>query len=302
MAFASGSNRGAAYVEETSFGVTPATPTMQELYTTGMNLNMSAQTLQSEIVNENRQLMYLRRGTFQTGGDIPFELIYGHYDDLLEAVMGGTWTTDVLKCGNTFRSFTIEDRFTDIGQYRVYIGEVMDTFSLSVAPGDSGSIVTGSFGTMGKKMTVNSTELATPTAAGTNVPFDTCDGVIKVDGAAVQVFNSLDISFANNYAANYVIGDCSVASLTPGMIEVTGTLGAYLEDSAQVDRFLNETDTALEIVFTGLDGHKLSFELPSVKFTGADVDTNQQALNQSIPFTATYDATDDSTLVITRTA
>lgn len=302
MAFASGSNRGAAYVAETSFGVTPTTPVMQELYTTGMNLNMSAESLQSNTVTQNRQLQFLRRGTFQTGGEIPFEMIYGHYDDLLEAVMGGTWTGDVLKNGSTFRSFTFEDRFTDIGQYRLHTGQVMDTFNLSAAPGDSGAFITGSFGSMGKKMTVGSTELAVPTPPGDNVPFDTCDGVIKIDGSVVAIFNSFDLTVANNYAGNYVIGDCSVASMTPGQIMVSGTLGAYLEDAAQVDRFINETETEIDLELTDVEGNVLLFNLPKTKFTSADLDTNQQAVNQNIPFTAIYDATDDTTMSLTRTA
>lgn len=300
MAFASGSNRGAAYVAETTFGVTQGTPTMQELYSTGMNLNMSAEQLQSATVRQNRQLQFLRRGTFQTGGEIPIELIYGHYDDLLEAVMGGTWATDTLKNGSTFRSFTIEDRFTDIGQYRVFVGEVMDTFSLSAAPGDSGAFITGSFGTLGKKMTVSQTEIAAPVAPGDNTPFDTCDGVIKIDGSVVSIFNSFDLTVANNYAANFVIGDCSVASMTPGQIQVTGTLGAYLEDSAQVERFINETNTEIDLELTDIDGNVLTFNLPQTKFTSADVDTNLQAVNQNIAFTAVYDDTDDTTMTITR--
>ena len=70
-----------------------------------------------------------RHGNRKVGGDIKGELSYGTFDDLLEAVLCGTWTTDVLKAGTTRRSFTFERYFADITQYLRYRGCEINTSS-----------------------------------------------------------------------------------------------------------------------------------------------------------------------------
>lgn len=303
MAYASGSQRGASYVAETTYGVTPTSPTMLPIRNTGANLALTRNALEDAEINPNRQMKNMRSGNKQVSGDISFQLSYGDFDDFLAAVMCDDWTSgppDTLVVGSTLNSFTVEDRFTDINQYLVYTGIVMDQFKLSVQPGDTGAYVTGSFSTIGKDQSVSGTSLGTPSASSGNSPFSTCDGTIKVGGNPVQIFNSMEFTIANNIASNFVIGDCSVDSLTLGQMQCTGTLGAFFEDATYLNNFINEDDIELELVLTDLDSNSLTFNFPRVRLTTATPGNEEQSINLSLEFTALYDATDTTTLTISR--
>ncbi len=90
---ANGSRHSMAYVAEATYGTTPATPTFKNLRHTSTSLALSKETLESEELRQDRQVADVRHGAYQVGGDLGFELSYGSYDDLLQAALGGTWST-----------------------------------------------------------------------------------------------------------------------------------------------------------------------------------------------------------------
>lgn len=90
---ANGSRHSMAYVAEVVYGVTPATPAMKALRHTSASLALSKEIVESEELRSDRQTTDSRHGAFQVGGDMGFELSYGSYDDLLQALQGGTWST-----------------------------------------------------------------------------------------------------------------------------------------------------------------------------------------------------------------
>lgn len=79
------------YVLETDYGVTPENPVFLPIRHTGTTLGMAKGSQLSEELRADRQIASYRHGTRQIGGDINFELSYGSHDDLLQAVLGGTW-------------------------------------------------------------------------------------------------------------------------------------------------------------------------------------------------------------------
>lgn len=88
---ANGSRHSMRYVAEAVYGTTPATPIMKPIRHTGTTLGLSKETLQSEEIRDDRQIADFRHGAYQVGGDINLELSYGSFDDMLEAVLLGTW-------------------------------------------------------------------------------------------------------------------------------------------------------------------------------------------------------------------
>lgn len=126
---------GISYVAETSFGVPPSSPTMKALrIKSGTKFELKRDTFQSKELTTARQVMGMTYGTRSGSAELPFELSYGSFDDFLEAVFGGTWNTNVLKIGNTKRSFTMEQQFPDINLNEQNTGVVMTGFNLSVKP------------------------------------------------------------------------------------------------------------------------------------------------------------------------
>lgn len=91
---ANGSRHSMRYVAESVYGQTPATPAFKPIRHTGTTLGLSKESLQSEEIRSDRQIADFRHGAYQVGGDINFELSFGSFDDLLEAVTLGTWTAN----------------------------------------------------------------------------------------------------------------------------------------------------------------------------------------------------------------
>lgn len=88
---ANGSRHSMRYVAESTYGTTPATPALKPIRHTGTTLGLSKESLQSEEIRDDRQIADFRHGAYQVGGDVNFELSFASFDDLLEAVLLGTW-------------------------------------------------------------------------------------------------------------------------------------------------------------------------------------------------------------------
>jgi hypothetical protein len=156
-------------------------------------------------------------------------------------------------------------------------------------------------------MTVSATQ-KTQTAAANNAPFDAYSGDIAIgnvgSSSAVAIVTGLDFTLNNSFAPTFVIGDSAAPSLEYGRAEIEGTITAYFEDTALINRFLNETETELEVSVNDPTGtNAYTFLFPRIKINSADVPVDgptSRIINMS--FVALYDSTELSNLVITRTA
>ena len=226
------------------------------------------------------------------------------YDSFLESAMLNTWATNVLKVGVTPKFFSIEDYAADIDQARVFTGMSVSTMGISLAPNQ---MVATTFGMVGKDMTMSATEKTQDAASGA-APFDAYSGDLSignVGGAApVAIVTALDFTLNNSYAPTFVIGDDSAPSLEYGRAEIEGTLTAYFEDDALINRFLNETETEIEVSVDDPTGaNTYTFQFPRVKINSADVGVDGPTSRMiSMSFVALYDATEATSLKITRPA
>lgn len=108
---ASGAQTSHWYVAETTCGVTPTSPTWLPLRYTKGGMVLTKDSMQSAELDGSREVADIRLGSGSTSGDIEVELSYGSYNDLLEAALGGTWTSqsdvtsvtcDIVPAGNHF--------------------------------------------------------------------------------------------------------------------------------------------------------------------------------------------------------
>lgn len=95
MTIANGSQHSLAYVAESTFGTTPASPSFKPLRHTGTTLGLSKGAIESAELRNDRQVKDFRHGNKSIAGDVNIEMSYGSHDDLLEAVFEGTWTTAI---------------------------------------------------------------------------------------------------------------------------------------------------------------------------------------------------------------
>ncbi len=303
MAFAQGSRSSLSFITESTFGTTPAGNFTNLPFSTH-SLNLTKDRVAGTDIQADRMARVDRHGNRQVGGDIVVDLRDGDFDVFLESAMLNTWATNVLKVGTTPKFMSIEDYAADIDQSRVFTGMSVSTMGISLAPNQ---MVTTTFGMVGKDMTISATEKTQNAASGAQ-PFDAYSGDISIGNvggaSAVAIVTALDFTLNNSYAPTFVIGDDSAPSLEYGRAEVEGTLTAYFEDASLINRFINETETEIEVSVddpTGANSYTFSF--PRVKINSADVGVDGPTSRMiSMSFVALYDATEGTNLKITRPA
>lgn len=110
-----GSRHSMAYKVESVYGTTPDTPAFKPIRHTGTTLGLSKDSLMSEEIRADRQIQDYRHGARKVGGDIEIELSYGSYDDILEALLCGTWTPNATKTATTISAAAADNSYNDSG-------------------------------------------------------------------------------------------------------------------------------------------------------------------------------------------
>lgn len=303
MTIANGAQHSLHYVAESTYGTTPATPTWTPLPHTGTTLALTKDGIESEKLRGDRQVEDFRHGNKSISGDITGELEYAAFDDMLEAALCGSWSTDVLKAGTTRRSFTFERKFGDLAtpEYHRYTGCEVNALSISVSPN---AMVTTTFGIIGKDLTTNTSQAVSSTYSDDvgNSPFDSFTGSITEGGSAIGVVTALELSLENGIEPLFAVGSQTTNRPSIGKSRLTGTLTTYFESKALYDKFINETSSSIALTLTDLDGNDYLIELGNVKYNSGQPDVSGEgAVTIALEFVGLYDDTDQSNIVITRT-
>ncbi|MGI9277481.1 MAG: phage tail tube protein [Endozoicomonas sp.] len=310
---ADGSRHSMYLVAEDTYGVTPASPAFKQVRNTGTTLALTKNTVESEEVRPDRQIAEFRHGNRQVGGDISVEFSYGSFDEMMEAVLCGSWTadkpaagTDELKAGSKRRSFSVLRHFSDLDTadkpYHLFNGVELNNFSLTVAPD---AIVKATFAAVGKGMVTAgdkpaSATLAAPTTTGV---MDSFTGTLKENGAPIAVVTEVQLTLENGIEPRFVVGSKETIQPRIGRSNLTGQITAYFENSALLDKFLNETESSLEFTLPDAAGNQYTFILPRVKYNGGQPDVSGQGdITLAMPFQALFDSTAGSNLVVQRKA
>jgi len=299
MAFAQGSRSSLSYIVESTFGTTPA-GNFQNLPFTTHSLNMTKERVSGTDINADRMSRVDRHGNRQVAGDIVADLRDTDFDDLLESAMLNTWATNVLKVGTVPKYFSMEDYAADIDQARLFTGCSVNTLSVSLAPN---AMVTGTFGIVGKDMTISATEKTQDAATGA-APFDSYSGDLEIGGSVAAIVTAMDFTVTNGFAPTFVVGDDSAPSLEVGDAVVEGTISAYFEDAALLNRFIDETETSLKVTVGDNEStpNTMEFFFPRCKINSADVGVDGPTSRViSLTFVALRDETEATNLRITRT-
>jgi hypothetical protein len=310
MAFAQGSRSGLSLIEEVTYGTTPA-GNFIGIPLTSHSLNLTKERVQGQDILADRMPRVDRHGNRQTGGDISVDLRKADLDLLLESALFNDWvettpasgTFDKLTVGTALKSFTIEDALNDIAQFRLFTGMAVSSMSISIAPNQ---MVTASFSMLGSNMTLSGTG-KTVDDPSANQPFDAYSGDLligNVGGAtSTGIVTSIDFTIENGLNPTFVVGSSFTPQLEYGRAEVSGTITTYFEDDAIMNRFLNETETEIEVsVDDPTAANPYTFNFPKCKINSANADlSNPQSRMVTSEFVALYDATALSNIVITRT-
>lgn len=307
MTIVNASESQLAYVVESTPGTTPATPTMLVQRFTGGGMQAIQDFVTSNEIRSDRNITDRVRVGRRSEGTYNFEMSYGTYDDWLEGLLQGAWSSNVLANGTTKKFFTLEELYeagaTD--QYRRFAGVQVNSMSLSMA---AGSIITGSFGMMGfGEPTIAQAAItgATYTDANAN-PVMTASNdfaALAITGLTSPKVQSIDLNITNNLRNQPVVGDIDSVGMGSGRFDVTGSITMYFENDEAYDIFLANTYTDLAFEIGGVSTLKYAYNLPRIKFTAASIEAagNDTDVPITLQFGAVYDSSGEHTLEITRT-
>lgn len=93
MTLASSNRASLRFIEEVTFGQTPATPAFNELRYTGESLNYNIENVVSEEIRADRMTTDLVQVSADASGDVNIEVSYDAYDGFLAGVMANDWST-----------------------------------------------------------------------------------------------------------------------------------------------------------------------------------------------------------------
>ena len=153
----------------------------------------------------------------------------------------------------------------------------------------------------GPTATVGAIAAVAPTASAILSPFDSFTGEIKEGGGTIAVITSIDFNLQNGLEPVFVVGRNTTPRIVPGRSNLTGTVSAYFENKTMLDKFINETESSIELEL-GATSEKYDFEIPRIKYTGSDNPVSGEGpIVLNMPFQALYDETEETNLIITRT-
>lgn len=291
-----------AYVAESAWGTTPATPTGRIVRMTGVTPTQDKGTVKSQELSASREDADIIQVSAKGGLTVPFEMSYDpQFEDWIEALLGGTYATNVAKVGTTRRSFTFQRKLTDSGLYQLFTGQVPSKISIGTSVGN---IISGSAEFVGKFPTMETADVftnATPyTAAGTNPVMDPIASVqLLQEGGSGAIAGATEFSLE---LMNGIISLDQLASLDPldiiaGGFSAQGSFSCYLADSTYWDKFAAHTTTSLVMTIGGSAAKKYSFSFAKVKLSKVDLPNSgkNNAMIQKYTWEAFKDATDTTT-------
>lgn len=280
-----------AHILESTMGVTPANPAMKRLRVTGETLNPNVTFEDSGEINPLYALSDLIATGQEAGGGIPFEFAKSAaMDEILEAVLRGTWTAGVLKGGVVKRSFTIEKRLA-ASRFMKFPGSRYNGLTLE---GSVGSPLTGSIdvmslgGTPGTTSVVGTGSITEPADTRVMSLVD-MTGFTMAGDATPLIVTSFNLSITNNCRQQQGHGQLSSYDIGYGMREVTVGFDAYFESWEQMDKLVGRTNSDLSVTIT--DGtNSYVIRLPKLKFQNvtANGESNNTDIMQSIEARALY--------------
>lgn len=220
-----------------------------------------------------------------------------------EAVTIAT-TSYRLKAGVTRRSFSFLRYFSDQLEadepYHIYKGVELNTLNLSIGL----ELITAAFGTLGVKEGEPSGTApagSTYVAANSNAVMDSFTGSIKEGGTSIATITEVSATLENGIAPRFTIGsDAAQLRASIGRSNLTGQLSAYFENSALKKKFLNQTESSIDVTIRSAAG-AYRFYFPRIKYTGGQADTDGQGpITSAMPFQAMMHATLGTNLIIDR--
>jgi hypothetical protein len=287
-------------VPESTFNTLPASPTMNTVPFVDCSLALDITKVQDNTIQGDTMHRSVSPTISKVAGTISGELTHTNADWFFEGLFYNNFSANTVKVGTSQKSYSIEVGSSDIGQYFLYSGCVIDKFSMTVAPA---GLVTFKADFVGASSNVATVTHATSVTAAAATPVMTAtNATIKEGGSIVAYITGGTFSFDRKHTVNHAIGNSTPVSISTSFFNATGTLDVFLEDQVMYSKFLNNSNSSIDWTFTdGTNTYEVT--IPKIYYTTfARNVTGTGPIIAKINFTGVYDTSSATSAQVTRSS
>jgi hypothetical protein len=195
--------------------------------------------------------------------------------------------------GHTQDYWTFEEWFSDIARSSLYTDVMVGACDIALP--SSGNATLG-FTYSGLQAAFSGSQvLTTPTSETTTPVLTAVNGVVVANGSKVGLITGATIKIDGKVGnIGGVVGSNQSPDLQRGRIEVTGQLTVFFQDGTFQGFFDAATVISATLVVTDTNlaaSDFVSFNIPSLKFSQANIDDGEKGLVLTMPFTAQINST-----------
>lgn len=289
------------YKAETTFNTLAGAADARRFRLAGGGLTPNADVIESPEFRGDGQTVLPRLGLKSGTGGYSGQLSVGTYDPLFEALLRGTWTSNVLEPATTMvnRSFTFEEYRSVLDESLRFTGARVSSCRISL-PANAPAMV--DFGILATDYAVATGKYFTSPTVTTTEGLVATDAAVMYDGVPFVTFTSADFTIDTRAANQAVIGSRLTPDIFTSSMRITGSLSAVRDDAALLTQFVNEDAVPVQFTITDPSAAiSLTILLPTIRLTGfgPGIGTDGPEI-VTLPFTAGYDATEGSMIKLTR--
>lgn len=318
---ATGSNVVVRMAQEATWGtVNPSPAHVYQVGFKSFTLKGAKGTFESEMINAQRCTIGIGDGNNTVDGNLVSDLLPEGLELFIMHALGnptvtttgsGPYTHVMKGTPGFFQGLTLEKGFTDIGKFFSYTGCRVNTMQVNLVQEGLHEVT---FGFIGKEESdpADATFLSgTPLSftkngfSGYNVVLYTTmnDSGVITPGSyhALGFVPSGSFSINNNIETDgFVMGSDSRASAQLGKRACSGEFTTFFENTYIYQLYKDCQELGIKFVFDNDQGQTMSFEFPCVKLGGNTPEVqNFQGLNLPLSFTAKYDSTAGTDVIVT---
>ncbi|EPY5249812.1 hypothetical protein I6L73_10730 [Klebsiella quasipneumoniae] len=139
----SGAKVVAAFIRETTPGITPTAGAWNLLRRSSFGLKPTQNTNDNDEIAGDRMAQGVSRSTVDVGGDVGTRFRWNQHDDFLASCFGSEWVNNVLTMGNGRITFSVATFASDVGIAQIARGCQVGTFQMEIpADGDITATIT----------------------------------------------------------------------------------------------------------------------------------------------------------------
>lgn len=294
MSRARGYKSHLALAYETAYGQTPASPTGYNMPFNQAKLAIKQNLIDSATIRSRRDQVQPTAGNADVSGSIVVPIDQIGFGFWLRAMFGNPATsgsgdpyTHIFKVTESQPSLVLEQQYTDIPACEMFNGCKVNKFSFTYG-GDNE--LTANLDIIGAKRTVSSEPFAATLNDIPILKFNNFQGTIEEGGSPLAIVTEASLNADFGLDGNtYTIGGGGYRTELPeGILQVSGNIKAFFEDTVLLNKAINNTESSLKFKFAS-GVHSLEFFMEEVIFqqTSPGIES-EKGIFINLPFKAFY--------------